>query len=195
MEREILGGVVVKKRSITFKGVLEFLDDEMELWFPMDRKSVYQRFMAGKVGKSSKRLEDYFPSIVLRAAAKLERKGLVEKIETEDGLMVRITDKGRREILKFRLGEMKVKKGRWDGMWRLVFFDIAETSRRKRGELRKYLRQLGLKQMQESVWVTPWEIRDEIKYLREVLDIPHAVKWGLLSEIENAEDLKEWFEI
>ena len=187
--------MVIKKRSITFKGVLEFLDDEMELWFPLDRKSVYQRFLTGRIGKLPKSLEDYFPSIVLRAAVKLERKGLVEKIETEDGLTVRITDKGKREILKFRLGGVKIKKGKWDGKWRMVFFDVAETDRRKRGDLRRYLRQWGLRQMQESVWVTPWEIRDEIRYLREVLDIPHAVKWGLLSEIENAEDLKEWFGI
>ena len=77
----------------------------------------------------------------------------------------------------------------------MIFFDIEELQRRKRDELRKYLKQLGLMQMQESVWISPWEVRDEIKYLREILDVADGVKWGLLSEIENSEELKEWFKL
>jgi Phenylacetic acid-responsive transcriptional repressor len=77
----------------------------------------------------------------------------------------------------------------------MIFFDIEELQRRKRDELRRYLKQLGLKQMQESVWISPWEVRDEVKYLREILGIADEVKWGILSEIENDEDLKKWFEL
>ncbi len=47
--------------------------------------------------------------------------------------------------------------------------------------------------MQRSVWVSPYDVFDEVKYMREVLDIPHGVKLGLLKEIENEEDLRVWF--
>ena len=55
------------------------------------------------------------------------------------------------------------------------------------------MKKLGLKQMQESVWVGPYDVGDEVRYLREVLEVPHGVKLGLLKEVENERELKEWF--
>ena len=72
-------------------------------------------------------------------------------------------------------------------------FDISEIDKNKRDRLRVYLKKLGLKQMQESVWVGPYDVGDEVRYLREVLEVPHGVKLGLLKEVENERELKEWF--
>ena len=131
-----------------------------------------------------KDLDEYFPSVVKQAADQLERRGLVK-----------IADKGRTQILKYKLEEMKPKVGKWDGKWRLVFFDVAEPDKRKRDLLRMYLMKLGMKRMQESVFVSPFDVADEIKYLREVLEIPHGVKMGVLEWIENADKLKEIFDL
>ena len=72
-------------------------------------------------------------------------------------------------------------------------FDISEINKNRRDQLRVYLKKLGLKQMQESVWVSPYGVEDEVRYLREVLEIPHGVKLGILKEVENEKELKEWF--
>ncbi|KKT86563.1 MAG: Repressor in ring oxydation complex/ phenylacetic acid degradation pathway related protein (PaaX) [Microgenomates group bacterium GW2011_GWA1_Microgenomates_45_10] len=142
-----------------------------------------------------KDLDEYFPSVVKQAADQLERRGLVKIEKNETGWVVKIADKGRTQILKYKLEEMKPKVGKWDGKWRLVFFDVAEPDKRKRDLLRMYLMKLGMKRMQESVFVSPFDVADEIKYLREVLEIPHGVKMGVLEWIENADKLKEIFDL
>ncbi len=52
-----------------------------------------------------------------------------------------------------------------------------------------------MEQMQKSVFVSPFDIFDQVSYLREVLDIPHGVKFAKLSWIENQNELKQIFEI
>ncbi len=179
------------KRKVTVGGILKLINDAGEIFLPLTREGTYRQMYSPRILN----LEDYFPSEIKRVANRLIRKGHVQKEETSDGWIIKITNKGKNEILKFKLEEFKPKKDKWDGLWRLVFFDIEEVNRKKRDMLRKYLKKLGLKQMQESVWVGPFNVSSEVKYLREVLDVPHGVKMGVMKELENDEDLKEWFEL
>ena len=178
------------KRRITAGKMLEFASDMVDVFFPMKRES-----LDTVLHRSLPEIDDYFPSVVKQVADKLQRRGWVEKKVTPEGIVVRITDKGRVQMLKYKLEKMKRPEEKWDGKWRMVFFDIAELERGKRDRLRIYLRQLGMERMQESVWVSPYNIFNQVKYLREVLDIPHGVKMAELNWIENEVDLKEIFEI
>ena len=49
--------------------------------------------------------------------------------------------------------------------------------------------------MQKSVWVYPYPLEKEIKFLREILDVPHGVKLVTAEKIENDEDLRNWFDL
>lgn len=178
------------KRRITAGKMLEFASDVVEVFFPMKRES-----LGTVLHKTLPAIDDYFPSVVKQVADKLQRRGWVEKKMTPEGIVVKITDKGRVQMLKYQLEKMKRPEGKWDGKWRMVFFDIAELERGKRDRLRIYLRQLGMEQMQESVWVSPYNVFDQVKYLREILDVPHGVKLAELDWIENEKELKEIFEI
>lgn len=180
------------KRRITTKGLLKLMGDMGEFVLPLDKVAPY-RWMHGE--RPIKDLDDYFPSVMRQAADRLERRGLVEIEKDKNGWIVKIADKGRTQILKYKLEELRPKYGKWDGKWRLVFFDVGESDKRKRDLLRMYLIKLGMKRMQESVFVSPFDITGEIKYLREVLEIPHGVKMGVLEWIENADELKDIFEL
>ncbi len=180
------------KRRITVRGLLRLAGDVGEFVLPLSKMAPY-RWLHGE--KPIKDLDDYFPSVVKLAADRLERRGLVKIEKSETEWVVRVVDKGKTQVLKYKLEELKPKLGEWDGKWRLVFFDVAEPDKRKRDLLRIYLTKLGMKRMQESVFVSPFDVADEIKYLREVLEIPHGVKMGVLEWIENGEELKEIFEL
>ncbi len=39
----------------------------------------------------------------------------------------------------------------------------------------------------------PYDVGDEVAYIREALDVPHGVKLGVMEELENDEDLREIF--
>lgn len=183
--------VIVKKRSITTEGVLRLLNDGLEAFFPLSRKQAYRNFYQPKYIA----LEDYFPSVVLRAANQLKRRGLVQITETPQGRVVKITDQGKSELLKFDILNFKPKSGKWDGKWRVVFFDIPREENGRRDKLRTFLKMLGLKMMQESVWVSPYDVSGEVKYIREALKIPDRVKLAEMSYLENSEELKELFEV
>lgn len=172
-------------------GFLKLVADVGEEFFPITKKGAYRRFNSPKYFD----LEDYFPSEIERIVGRLERKGWVEKQVTEDGIKVIITDKGKKQVLFFNLDRMEKKEGKWDKKWRVVFFDVEERDRRHRDALRKYLTRLGFKQMQKSVWVSPYDCVQEIEYLREILEVPHSVKWGVLEKMENDEDLRRWFDL
>ena len=182
--------VVVAKRRASAKMVLKYISDNLEILFPHTRKNLMRLKYANIPD-----WEDYLPATVYLAADRLERRGLVEKISTSEGITVKITDKGKKQTLKYDLLKLSQPKGKWDGQWCLVFFDISEIHRKKRDALRIYLRNLGMEQMQESVFVSPYDIFDQVSYLREVLDIPHGVKFAKLSWIENQDELQQIFAI
>lgn len=178
------------ERRIRITELLRYVNDSLEILVPLTRRGTYQLKY-----KTLPDWEDYFPSVVKAAVNKLQRQGLVEKRETPSGILVKITAKGKRRVLTYRLEELEPKTGKWDGSWRLVFFDVPELERHKRNRLRRYLLQLGMKQIQESVFVSPYDVFSEIEFIREVLEIPHGVKMATLKWIENEEELKEIFEV
>ena len=182
--------VVLAKKQASAKMVLKYISDNLEVIFPLTKRNLIRHKYADVPD-----WEDYLPASVYLAADRLERRGLVEKLETHDGIVVKITDKGKIQTLKYDLLKLTPPKTKWDGQWRLVFFDIAEIDRRKRDQLRIYLRNLGMEQMQKSVFVSPYDIFDQVCYLREVLDVPHGIKLAKLSWIENQDELRQIFEI
>jgi DNA-binding transcriptional regulator PaaX len=179
----------VGKRNVTLKGALRLINDVAEEMFPMDRISAYRRFYAPKYFD----MEDYFPTKVIESVEKLSRKGLVEINVISGKKQVTITEKGKKQILKMNLEDLRPKTGNWDGKWRIVLFDIEEKQKRKRDILRKYLNNLGFKEIQKSVYLSPFDCESEVKYIREVLEIPNFVKFGVLESFENNEELKLCF--
>lgn len=139
--------------------------------------------------------KEYYPHSIKKTFNKLWRKGLVEVTETKDGYEVKLTEKGKTEVLKFDLDTLEVKKPKeWDGKWRIVFFDIAEKHKKTRDYLCKKLKSMNFHLMQDSIFIHPFDCEKEIKFLREVLGVPHEVKMGVLEKVENKEDLKRIFE-
>lgn len=140
-------------------------------------------------------LDFYFPFSIGKSADSLEREGFVEKQSTKEGIVIKITNKGRTQILRYNLMDIGPVEGKWDGKWRLVFFDVSELKRKTRDSLRRYLRQLGMELFQESVYISPYDVTNQVKYIREILDIPDSIKIARLDWVENEDELKEIFEL
>jgi len=85
------------------------------------------------------------------------RTGYVEKVIKKGEPYFRLTSKGQGKITRdFSLKGLQNKK--WDGKWRVVIFDINEKKRKDRDSLRNKLRELGFGMIQESVWISPYDI-------------------------------------
>jgi len=77
-----------------------------------------------------------------------------------------------------------------------LIFDISDKHKNKREALRGKLKQLGLFQLQKSVWVCPYEFRDVVKILREFFGLTDdEMKVITASEIENDRRIRDYFKL
>lgn len=87
-------------------------------------------------------------------------------------IYIALTEKGRKKAGWFQINGLEIKKPkRWDGRWRIVIFDIPHTDRLVREALRGFLKRLGFYPLQKSVWVYPFDCRDEIDLLKDFFGI------------------------
>lgn len=82
---------------------------------------------------------------------------------------------------------------KWDGGWRIVFFDIPEKLRRHRDFLRACLKAVGFRHFQKSVWVCPLPVP---VFLRDLLfeeGIKQYARFVTTAHIEYDLDLRKMF--
>ncbi len=126
----------------------------------------------------------------------LYRSKLLKTQENQDGtLTLVLSEKGKTKVLTYRFESMRIKTSEWDRKWRFIIFDIPEYKRQGRDALRIKLRELGFYELQKSVFVFPYECRDEINFLIEFFHIRPYVRYGLLTEIDNDLHLREIFHL
>src|SRR4030042_6485851 len=127
-----------------------------------------------------------------RAINSLYSSRLIEKKESKDGtITIILTAEGKTKALIYKLEEMEIKKpAKWDNKWRVVLFDIPENRRESRDILRFRLKRLGFYEFQKSVFVHPYDCKNEIDYLIEMYDIRRYVRFILANYLDNELHLK-----
>lgn len=116
---------------------------------------------------------------VLRATIRrLEKQQLVLWKEVDGELRLTLEEAGKKKILQYQIETLRLRETArgWDGFWRVIIFDVPESQRAARDLLRKKLKELGFYQLQKSVFLTRYECKDEIDFLRHALEIaPHVL--------------------
>ncbi len=126
----------------------------------------------------------------------LYRSKIVKKQENPDGSYTMVlTEKGKMKALTYNFERMKIEGGEWDGKWRLVVFDIPEKIRKGRAALREKIRELGFHELQKSVWIFPYECKDEIDFIVEFFGLRRYVRFCTLDSIDNELHLKKIFNL
>ncbi|MBI1971596.1 MAG: hypothetical protein HYS52_02005 [Candidatus Wildermuthbacteria bacterium] len=126
----------------------------------------------------------------------LKRRKYLQEVQTKSGKAIKLTPKGRIQILKYRL-KSKNKELEWDGKWRAISWDVPEISRRDRDYLRGLLRWIGFLEMHKSFWIFPYDIREELKELVKLYkkDLAGDIRFLTIEEIEDDGDITEKFGI
>lgn len=104
--------------------------------------------------------------------------------------------KGEQRIIKESFNDLTIAKpANWDGIWRMVIFDIPDKHKWAREGLREKLRQLNFYQLQESVFVFPYDCQKEIIFICSVFNINDYVRYLEVKKIIFDEDLKNFYRI
>lgn len=104
--------------------------------------------------------------MIREAARRLEKRGLVTLSHLPDRRVhVEPTPEGTKALLRatYQSFRLKPQKKTWDGMWRVVLFDVPEEKKRARDALRKLLVRIGFYPLQKSTFATPVSCRKEVE--------------------------------
>lgn len=138
--------------------------------------------------------KQYNVSYLRRTLRQLEKRKQIELTEQNGETVISLTDAGRRRILRFSLDTVTIEKPKhWDGRWRLVIYDIAETESGTRDLIRQTLRSLGFHQIQESVYLYPYDCFEQIEFIRQYYFVKSRLQYMLVAQIENDEAYRTYF--
>lgn len=132
-----------------------------------------------------------------RAINSLYISHLISEKHHKDGTTTLILNKnGKQKALRFNIDKMKIKKpARWDKKWRIVMFDIPEKLRKLRDSLRLHFKEIGLIELQKSVFVYPYPCSKEIEFILEFYNARKHLRFVLAEKIDNELHLKKKFNL
>ena len=127
----------------------------------------------------------------------LKEKGFIH-IENRGGqIYISLTEEGKKKAGKYQIDDLEIERPKkWDKKWRIMIFDIQDKQKIKREALRGKIKELGLFQLQKSVWIYPYDFSKEIKILRDFFGLTKdEMKIIIASTVEDDGKLKEFFKL
>lgn len=133
---------------------------------------------------------------LLVSLSRLKKRGLVSIGERNGQQVLTLTERGKKRVLEYEIDRIVIKRPRkWDGLWRMVLFDIPEKRKRGREALRTKLKQLGFYPIQKSCFVYPFECRKEIAFISELFEVSPYIFYIVVKEMEGTKDLLRFFNL
>lgn len=133
-------------------------------------------------------------SYLKRTLRRLEKQKLVEFSESEGLEIVKITESGKRRILKYAIDQLSIEKPKfWDGKWRFVSYDIPGNLKALRKIFRENLCAWGFFPLHESALLHAYPCERQVEFLREYLGVGEYVRIFTVSKIENDKPFRDFF--
>ena len=133
---------------------------------------------------------------IRRSISRLEKRGFVGKklVHWQEYLV--LTSTGKERAMRYRLKEMTIKRQKkWDGLWRIVMFDIPEDKKFARRAIAHAIQKLGCLQYQKSVFITPYPCAEEINFAGECFGVRKYIRIITAKDVENIGDAKKHFNV
>jgi len=133
---------------------------------------------------------------LIKSLQALKRDRLVDFREDGNISKITITEKGRKKLLIYELDNLEIKKPKkWDGIWRIVTFDIPEKKKSARNALRDKLKELGFCQLHKSVFVHPYPCLSEVQFIEEIFQIGPYINFIEAKNIADDDWLKSKYNL
>lgn len=106
-----------------------------------------------------------------------------------------ITKKAMDRLAKRKFADLSINTSeKWDNKWRLVMFDVPEEKSHARVALTQKLKSLGFQILQLSVWIHPYECREEIYLVAKRYNVESYVTYIITDHIDHEEKLIKRFD-
>lgn len=168
-----------KKLTLVKEILLETLDTAKDIYQIFERPSLWGK----DYPKRNKQT-------IYNTINRMEKDGYLEEVEERGQKRYRATLKGKAKIFAYLKKDKK-----WDGKWRIVVFDIPEKQKKMRNYFRGCLIGLGFRKLQESVWISPYNIADTVEELIDLCKAKEFVHYLLVEELDNRDVLMKLFKL
>lgn len=118
------------------------------------------------------------------ALANLKRRGYLQKRKFKKSYGFILTNKAQKKVLSLRLKSYRKNKIP-NSEQLLVFFDIPEKIKLTRELFRRKLKELGFVQLQKSIWITSYNVVEEVKELIQNYSIENQVQILRVKNVKN----------
>jgi len=133
---------------------------------------------------------------ILKGIDGLKKSNFITQKENSNGYMsISLSDKGMLRAINYSFRRLANKKEKWDGKWRMIFFNIPENRRKGRDALRYRLKTAGFYKLQESIFIFPYECEKEIRDFVRLFKLEKHVRFGLLDFVDDGQHIAEWFKL
>ena len=132
-----------------------------------------------------------------RAVAALYDSKLLKAEENSDGTITLVlTENGRKRALTHHIRYARIKpQGAWDSKWRIVLYDIPEDAREARDAFRDHLTHLGVRKLQRSAGIFPFDCKEEVEFFIELLNIRKYVRFIVAYSIDDEAHWRRVFKL
>ncbi len=171
----------MEQLSLTKQILLTLLDGASEL------RGMHKNMRLISPFRGITKTPNYYVSL-----GRLKRRGYIKQINNNYYLTLQGKQLAQHLLVRQAL---KIKSQRWDGQWRMVCFDIPEKLRRERAALRNFLYRSGFRKLQESVWLTPYDVIKEAVDTWKELGLAPYVRTALIKSLDNEIEFKKLFKL
>lgn len=150
------------------------------------------------LSKTDKKYKGFFYKKDFNNSIKyLKNKKYIKVIKKDDGTFeIYLEKKGAQKALFESFNDLTIKKQeKWDNLWRIVIFDIPEKLKWGRDGFRGKLKQLNFYQIQESVFVFPYDCKKEVEFLCSIFNISDYVRFIEAKSIIHNSDIIDFYKL
>ena len=127
---------------------------------------------------------------IASSASKMVKRGLL----FYNGKCYQLTSEGESLLRRLEFADFRLHKPKkWDRKWRVIISDIPEKKKKIREQMRYIFNQAGLRNIQDSVWVYPYDCEDILTLLKTDLGVGKNILYLIVDELENDKYLREEF--
>ena len=178
-----------KSKILARQIVLGFIDINLDILSIFDKR---REFISSLNDYDNFRLND--KEKFKKELYRLQQKGFIIKYLKDKEPYIKLTPKGKVLLRKYMTDQTAIAyPKKWDKKWRMVIFDIPNDKRKMRDAIRHKLLRLGFTELQESVYVFPFDCWPEIEFLRKIYYLKPYIQYIVADRIETEQNLIKYF--
>lgn len=131
-----------------------------------------------------------------REIKRLEKKGYVALTKSPKGFIVKILKRAKPRLKNIFIEDVKLpRNAKWDRKWRLYTFDIPEKDKISRNLLRRKLKNLGMFNIQRSVFAYPYDCLPELEFISDHYGVSKHSAFMEVSYTDIDKELRRFFRL